>query len=85
MTGELVIFPNPVKDISTLQLPALSVTGYSIVIRNEAGAVIFNTKSKMNEKTIDLDMRQFSPGLYSIRVTNIRTGASTGKKMVKTE
>ena len=85
MTGELVIFPNPVKDISTLQLPALSVTGYSIVIRNEAGAIIFSTKSKMNEKTIDLDMRQFSPGLYSIRVTNIRTGASTGKKMVKTE
>jgi hypothetical protein len=84
-TGELVISPNPVKDICTLQLPALSVNGYSIVISNAAGAVILRTSSKMNEKSIDLDLRQFSPGLYSIRVTDLRTGTSICKKIVKAE
>lgn len=80
--NEFVISPNPVKGRCSLHLP-LSATGYSITISNAKGATILKASSKVNERSMDINLQGFTPGLYTVRIIELATGLSTIKKIIK--
>jgi ligand-binding sensor domain-containing protein len=72
------VFPNPVKDIITIEMPA-GLNIYSIEIYNMQGNVVKSQKVANNQKTIDVG--GLDSGVYIVRVQT--DGGAVMKKMVK--
>ena len=81
---ELIVFPNPVKNICTLQFPHTKST-FVIMISNAEGATLVKINSKINEQWVPVSMQGFAPGIYSIRVVDLKTGSVMTKKIIKSE
>lgn len=80
--AEPFAFPNPVKDICTIQLPD-SRKVYHLVISDALGKKIINAKSIANQKNIVINLRPFNNGQYFIRLIDVKTGASSFQKIIK--
>ncbi len=81
---ELLVFPNPVKNICILQLPDAKDV-FSITLSNAAGAVLLKINSKINEQQVPVGMQGLAPGIYSIRVIGLKTGSAMTRKIIKSE
>ncbi|MEP6676587.1 MAG: T9SS type A sorting domain-containing protein [Ferruginibacter sp.] len=79
---ELQAFPNPVKDICSIQLP-YSENGFSLVLYNAAGKELIKTFTSITQQHIDIDLRTFPEGLYCIGLREIKTGKMKWKKIIK--
>jgi hypothetical protein len=80
----LLLFPNPVKDICTLQLPD-SRNGFLVTITDEVGSVLLKITGKAYERTVTLNLEKLPPGSYAIRAVELKTGRRLLKKIVRGE
>ena len=61
----LIVYPNPVKDILNVALPD-QYTVANIALINSMGQTVYTSKS--NNKTITIDTNQFATGLYYLKI-----------------
>ena len=78
----LTVFPNPVRDICTIQMPA-SLKGYNLVITDAKGQHLLQINSLINQKSIAINFNRFASGAYYIRLTDIQTGVCIKQKIIK--
>ena len=82
LSNELLVFPNPVKAFCTIQLPD-PATPYCAMITDEKGAVLLKKNSKEHEKNISFKLSGLAPGVYFVKLIDLRTGVVISKKIIK--
>ena len=83
--NELIIFPNPVTDLCTVQL-ADTLNNYTIILTNTKGVVVLKMNNTINEKNITINLKGLPAGAYYIRIINLETKKSSKtQKIVKVE
>jgi endonuclease I len=76
------LYPNPVKDILTIEFTQPITSTYSICIQNQHGVCLVYTIN--NDKNIQhIDMRHLPVGLYFISIRNESTGQAWRSKVIK--
>ena len=75
---EINLFPNPAQDILNIDLSELGSRALDISIVNASGIPIF-TKNKVAEKTLRLNVSDYTNGLYIVQFTD---GISVVRKKV---
>lgn len=76
---ELTLYPNPVSDFATVQIPANYNQG-QIEIWDLSGKLLHVTSFSGNAAT-QIDMREFSNGLYTVRIVNDANNIAAGQLM----
>lgn len=76
----IVISPNPANDLVNVVLS--KVAAYSGRIMNITGQTVVNIPNFSDRVTVDL--QNLSEGVYILEVTNVKTGESITKKVIKT-
>ncbi len=75
---EMIVYPNPLKDLMSLKLSGLGETYASLQISNAVGQVVYRSSRLVNGvNTINLE--SIHPGVYYIRVTYNGSNTSTYK------
>ncbi len=70
-TSVFSVYPNPAKDLLIVSCEQLkSGTQNEIQIINSLGQIVYNSKSKIQNSVLSLDVSQFISGLYFIRIGN---------------
>ena len=78
--GQINIYPNPVSEYLTINIPS-SMNNGNIIVRDQFGKIVYaTTNSKIN--VMNIDCRQFSAGIYMIDVFD-QSNRYTDKFMVK--
>jgi hypothetical protein len=69
------VYPNPVRDLLTLEVNAELEKGTSISILSIQGKVVYNEaiNSGVSEYRNEIDVSNFAPGVYMIQITNGKT------------
>jgi len=70
-TGTLDIFPNPVSESCTIELPPSADRSFTIEVVNVMGQIIKTQTAnpKMDGRTSQVDLSGIATGVYTIRVT----------------
>jgi len=64
-TQGLDVYPNPVKDMLTIQLTGITNASSEITVGDAMGRII--TRFKINNNTTNINARAWAPGIYMIR------------------
>lgn len=70
LTVHWQVFPNPVKDFISINLPPDVMLPANIIIRNSAGVRLFRFSADSKEIMVPFDFRQLAPGIYFLTVKN---------------
>lgn len=81
ITENIKIYPNPVIDISVIELSNLQTGNYKIEIYNPLGITIF-TKSISSDSNIEIRRNDLLPGLYMYRLIKNNRIIKKGKFVV---
>jgi hypothetical protein len=79
------VYPNPFKDVVTLDLGTEEIKLQEVVVLNQAGKVVYkeeNLKLENNKLVINLGDAGLNSGLYFLRYTDT-SGKSTTMKLLK--
>jgi len=77
-TQNIALYPNPAKEIATLDFGNLNIAEVSLI--NINGNII-NTFSTENNKRMQIDVSGYSTGVYFVKITDI-SGRQTFKKLL---
>jgi Secretion system C-terminal sorting domain len=77
--SEAFIYPNPVTDISILEIPEKNSKNY-IQIFDVQGKEVFNC---ISNNSIEINRSDFNTGIYFYKITNSENKTFTGKFIVK--
>lgn len=78
-TGEIRIFPNPVRDNLAIQNSRLN--RLLVEVFNSLGNKIFSFKTLNKESVVD--MRSCTQGVYLVRITELKSGRQFSKTIIK--
>ncbi len=83
--ASLNLYPNPVMDNLNIQLFAHSNADINIEVLNSNAQRILQTKQniKAENNTIQIPVTQLAKGLYTLKITNIKTGETLIKQFAK--
>lgn len=76
---DLVLYPNPVNEVLTIDLHNQPQTVHSIEVRDYLGKLMFS--NQFNGMQISIPMQDYAQGVYFVRLSNAQ--GSTVKKVVK--
>ncbi len=76
---ETFVYPNPVTDISIIELPEINKK-YKVHIYNIQGQEVYNCVSN---DFIEINQNDFNAGIYFYKITNSEDKINTGKFIVK--
>ncbi|MDN3675853.1 aryl-sulfate sulfotransferase [Flavobacterium paronense] len=65
--NNLVIYPNPVKNVLNINLP-VQFTSANLTLINNIGQTVYSTA--INSNTLSINVNQFSAGLYYLKVSS---------------
>ena len=68
LNGELLLYPNPVKDKLTIQFNTVVDDTVKIDIFDMKGQQIYTLKTDLNENKVDLDLSAMSSGVYLVSI-----------------
>lgn len=82
MAPRIEVYPNPVRDRLTIELPQGSskTNWHRIQLYNTLGAVVLSTETRKSELHLELD--DFEHGIYLLEVTNQQGGRSFEKVLL---
>lgn len=75
-------FPNPTKDIITIEFENIDNSPFEVAVYNESGSKIL-LKKTTNQSSLELDLRHISAGIYYYRLTNLKSREISFGKIVK--
>jgi hypothetical protein len=81
----VVIYPNPVKDIVNLKVSNRRTDHLKIEITDVQGRTLYTRTSMVNASTIEInvDMKTFKPQVYILKVTNSNGETVATEKIIK--
>ena len=79
--ASLDIYPNPAKDVVTVNLNNLSIYNNSVSVTDLNGATVIR-KEAQNGSAIKLNVSQLQPGVYMVKVVGTDGTVTQGKIMV---
>jgi hypothetical protein len=69
INNNVKIFPNPVKDIATIQFNVNTTEQATLSVVNVLGAEVYSEKVEpLNHQTIQLNLKEIIPGVYFVNV-----------------
>lgn len=83
-TNEIMVYPNPVRDILQISLQSEKPTDYQIELVNSGGQLVFSSDAKniiSSTLTYPRNTKWF-PGMYLLRITNRKTGMPEIRKLL---
>jgi hypothetical protein len=81
--NELVIFPNPAGEFLHIQCRANASLNLNIELTDLSGRTVFSSEAHFSaEKTVQIDIKDFSPGIYILRTLNSE-GKAEYHKIIK--
>lgn len=66
--SEIKIYPNPVKDELTVELPGEGISAAEITITDVCGKIIMNKTYPLSKKSITISTKNFATGTYLLRL-----------------
>ncbi len=86
VSNDMLLFPNPAKELLHFQLPSESLAGaYSIEIYNAQGQAVHSERAYLQpagEQIQTLTLRDMPAGFYVLRLQHEGSGAQTAKQFV---
>lgn len=69
-SASLLIYPNPTRDLATIEIDAKNASMAQIQIFNTLGEVVYNSSSWINtgKNTLDINTSAFSNGIYFVNI-----------------
>jgi Zinc carboxypeptidase/Secretion system C-terminal sorting domain/Carboxypeptidase regulatory-like domain len=82
-TNQLIIYPNPTKDILNLMLPAKSQGQMNLRIINQTGSVMSEYNTEVEQGIpVQVDVKNLSSGIYTIILTNTNNRSGFSRRFV---
>jgi hypothetical protein len=78
---EILVYPNPVSDISRIAIPPSSSGKYKLEIYNELGLMVKHA-SGLGTEQFEIRKIDFPTGIYFFRVTGLNSASYNGKFIV---
>lgn len=82
---QVQLYPNPAKDLLNVSIKTKNPEEFNFQILNAQGQVLSNQINKINfigESNITIDIKQFSKGIFILKITN-KSGETTTNKFYK--
>jgi hypothetical protein len=82
--NDIVIYPNPVKDLLHISLASGGSSSYKIELINASGQLVYHTELKNISSTVFTYTRNKSlkPGMYLLKITDYSTGSTEIRKLL---
>ncbi len=81
--NEIVVYPNPVKDVFKIVFNSETPVNYSIELISSNGQPVYTTEVKnVSSSTFTYPRNNIKPGIYLLRITDKTTGRTEIRKLV---
>jgi hypothetical protein len=80
---DVVLFPNPVKQLLNLKISGSATAPVQLQISDLTGRVLFSQKSLGVQSNISIDVRQWKPQVYILKVVNSQNEVLITQKFQK--